>query len=68
MENFKFYAPTKVYFGKDEEKRVGKILKEFYPKKVLIHYGGQSAIKSGLLDRVKRRWMKKILRIVYVVV
>ena len=53
MENFKFYAPTKVYFGKDEEKRVGKILKEFYPKKVLIHYGGQSAIKSGLLDRVK---------------
>lgn len=54
MENFKFYAPTKVYFGKDEEKRVGKILKEFYPKKVLIHYGGQSAIKSGLLDRVKK--------------
>ena len=52
MENFKFYAPTKVYFGKDEEKRVGKILKEFYPKKVLIHYGGQSAKKSGLLDRV----------------
>ena len=54
MENFKFYAPTKVYFGKDEEQRVGKILKEFHPKKVLIHYGGQSAIKSGLLDRVKK--------------
>lgn len=54
MENFKFYAPTKVYFGKDEEKKVGKILKEFCPKKVLIHYGGQSAIKSGLLDRVKK--------------
>lgn len=54
MENFKFYAPTKVYFGKDEDKRVGKILKEFHPKKVLIHYGGQSAIKSGLLDRVKK--------------
>ena len=54
MENFKFYAPTKVYFGKDEEKKVGKILKKFHPKKVLIHYGGQSAIKSGLLDRVKK--------------
>lgn len=50
MENFKFYAPTKVYFGKDEDKRVGKILKEFHPKKVLIHYGGQSAIKSGLFE------------------
>ena len=28
MENFKYYAPTKVYFGKDEEKKVGKILKD----------------------------------------
>ena len=31
MEKFKFYAPTKVYFGKDEEKRVGKILKKILP-------------------------------------
>lgn len=54
MENFKFYAPTKVYFGKNEEKNVGKILKGYHPKKVLIHYGGNSAIKSGLLDRVKK--------------
>lgn len=38
MEKFKFYAPTKVYFGKDEEQRVGKILQEYHPKKVLIHY------------------------------
>ena len=53
MEKFKFYAPTKVYFGKDEEQRVGKILQEYHPKKVLIHYGGKSAIQSGLLDRVK---------------
>ena len=37
MENFKFYAPTKVYFGKNEEKNVGKILKGYHPKKVLIH-------------------------------
>ena len=54
MENFKFYAPTKVYFGKNEEKNIGKILKGYHPKKVLIHYGGNSAIKSGLLDRVKK--------------
>ena len=54
MEKFKFYAPTKVYFGKDEEQRVGKILQEYHPKKVLIHYGGKSAIQSGLLDRVKK--------------
>lgn len=41
-------------FGKNEEKNVGKILKGYHPKKVLIHYGGNSAIKSGLLDRVKK--------------
>ena len=53
MYNFVYETPTKVYFGKDEELKVGKIVKEFAPKKVLIHYGGQSAKKSGLLDRVK---------------
>ncbi|MDO4622675.1 MAG: iron-containing alcohol dehydrogenase [Eubacteriales bacterium] len=53
MNNFIYEATTKVYFGKDEELKVGKILKEYAPKKVLIHYGGGSAVKSGLLDRVK---------------
>ena len=53
MNNFIYDTPTKVYFGKDEEKKVGKIISEFGAKKVLIHYGGESAKKSGLLDRVK---------------
>lgn len=53
MNNFIYETPTKVYFGKDEELKVGKIVKGFAPKKVLLHYGGQSAKKSGLLDRVK---------------
>ena len=53
MNNFIYETPTKVYFGKDEELKVGKIIKGFAPKKVLLHYGGQSAKKSGLLDRVK---------------
>ena len=54
MNNFIYDTPTKVYFGKDEEQKVGKIISEFNPKKVLIHYGGSSAKKSGLLDRVKK--------------
>lgn len=54
MYNFIYETPTKVYFGKDEEQNVGKIVSGFAPKKVLIHYGGQSAKKSGLLDRVKK--------------
>ena len=54
MNNFIYDTPTKVYFGKDEEKKVGKIIAEYKPQKVLIHYGSKSAKESGLLDRVKK--------------
>ena len=54
MNNFIYETPTKVYFGKDEELKVGKIVAEYHPQKVLIHYGGKSAKESGLLDRVKK--------------
>lgn len=53
MDNFIYDIPTKVYFGKDEEKKVGSIVKGYGAKKVLIHYGGGSAVKSGLIDTVK---------------
>lgn len=52
MENFTFYTPTKVVFGKDSDRQVGNLIKEQNCKKVLVHYGGESARKSGLLDRV----------------
>jgi len=52
MENFNYLIPTKVIFGKGEENNVGAILKEFGATSVLIYYGGQSAKRSGLLDRV----------------
>lgn len=52
MNNFVYETPTKVYFGKDEELKVGEIVAEYNPSKVLIHYGGKSAKESGLLDRV----------------
>lgn len=53
MENFTFYAPTYFVFGRDSEKESGAYVKRFGGKKVLLHYGGGSCIKSGLLDRVK---------------
>ena len=53
MNNFVYDTPTRVYFGKNEEQKVGKIVSGFHPAKVLLHYGGKSAKKSGLLDRVK---------------
>jgi hypothetical protein len=53
MENFTFYAPTLFEFGKDAESKAGELVKQFGGTKVLIHYGGNSAKKSGLLDRVE---------------
>lgn len=53
MFNFAYCAPTSVVFGPDKESQVGSLVKEQGCKKVLIHYGGGSVVKSGLLDRVK---------------
>lgn len=52
MVNFQYYAPTKVVFGKDTELQTGALAKEFGANKVLVHYGGNSAVKSGLLERM----------------
>lgn len=53
MQNFVQYMPTKIVFGKDAEKEAGKLSKEYGASKVLLVYGGRSAVKSGLLDRIK---------------
>ncbi len=54
MENFQYFTPTKVLFGKGTQVQVGELVKEQNCKKVLVHYGSNSAVKSGLLDRVFR--------------
>lgn len=53
MENFEFVSPTHFVFGRGAEEKVGSKLSERGARKVLLHYGGSSAIKSGLIDRVK---------------
>lgn len=52
MNNFQYYTPTKVVFGKDMEKQAGELVKEQKCNKVLVHYGTGSVKRSGLLDRV----------------
>lgn len=47
-----YYTPTKVVFGKDAEKQVGELIQEQGGKKVLVHFGGGSVKRSGLLDRI----------------
>lgn len=52
MKDFIYYAPTEVVFGEDSEKQVASLVKKYGGKRVLVHYGGQSAKKSGLLDNI----------------
>ncbi|MBO4473316.1 MAG: iron-containing alcohol dehydrogenase [Clostridiales bacterium] len=59
MENFEFYSPTCFVFGKETENRAGELVKRFGGTKVLIHYGGGSVVRSGLLDRVKASLLKE---------
>ncbi len=54
MDNFNFYSPTYFVFGKDEETRAGELVKKFGGSKVLVHYGGGSVVRSGLLGRVEK--------------
>ncbi len=52
MFGFKYYTPTKVVFGKNTETKVAELIREFGGKKVLIHYGSGSVVRSGLLKKV----------------
>ena len=51
--DFTYFTPTKVVFGRGVEARAGAMIRAFGGKKVLIHYGGKSAAKSGLLKRIE---------------
>ena len=53
MDNFNFYSPTEFVFGMGRENECGELVKKYGGTKVLIHYGGGSAVRSGLIDRVK---------------
>ena len=59
MNNFQFYSPTEFVFGKDTENQAGFYLKKHGGTNVLIHYGGGSVVRSGLLDRIKKSLEKE---------
>ena len=52
MKDFNYYAPTQVAFGRKAEQAAGRLVKQYGGTKVLVHYGGKSAERSGLLDAV----------------
>ena len=52
MQNFEFYTPTKMIFGKDTHKNVGEVIKGYGIGKILLHYGKDSVKKTGLYDEI----------------
>ena len=53
IEDFTYYAPTKVVFGRGAENKTGELVAELGCKKILLHYGGGSAERTGLLGRIR---------------
>lgn len=53
MKDFTYYTPTKVVFGKNAEEKIGQLVQERGCRKALLHYGGGSARRSGLLSRIE---------------
>ena len=52
MKDFNYYAPTEVVFGENSEEQIAALVKKYGGTKVLVHYGGKSAERSGLLDKI----------------
>ena len=61
MRAFDFYSPTDFVFGKERETETGRYVKRFGGSRVLVVYGGQSAKRSGLLDRIMACLMEEKL-------
>jgi len=54
IKDFNFYAPTRVVFGQQSEEQLPQLIKDNGGTRVFVHYGGGSARRSGLLDKVFR--------------
>jgi alcohol dehydrogenase YqhD (iron-dependent ADH family) len=54
MENFIFHNPTELVFGSVGEERIPNLIKKYGGSTVLLHFGGQSAEKNGLLPKIRK--------------
>ena len=67
MENFEYYTPTKIIFGKGAEERVGTEIASRGYKKVLVHFGGTYLQENGTLDRIHKRQKQGLLILIWMV-
>ena len=54
MKDFNYYAPTEVMFGENSEEQVAALVKKYGGTKVLVHYGGKSAERSGIREMTRK--------------
>jgi butanol dehydrogenase len=64
MENFNFYLPTTIHFGKGEITKLGTSIKQFGGSKVLLAYGGGSIKNNGIYDAVVNELKKENIKYV----
>ena len=55
MAIMEYYTPTHVYFGVGAEDEIGNVLKGYGAVKVLLHFGGGSVRRTGLLDNIEEK-------------
>ncbi len=55
MLDFQYYSPTRVVFGRHALDQLGPLLKAKGRQKILLHYGGGSVRRNGILDAVKQQ-------------
>ena len=63
MKKFVYYAPTEIVFGPGTEEKTADLVKKYGGTRVLLIYGGQSAVKSGLIGRVEENLKKAGLEV-----
>lgn len=62
MNNFTFHLSTKLFFGDNQELKVGEIIANYGFKNILICGGEHSLIRSGLLSVVETSLKEKGIR------
>lgn len=62
--NFEYYSPTKIVFGRGSQENLGELVRSCGGKKVLLHFGGNSAKKSGVYDQVRQALLREGLQVV----
>ncbi len=54
MQSFEYFCPTEIVFGRGAENHVAEKIRAHGGSRVMILYGGGSAIKSGLIPKIER--------------